>query len=241
MKELTAFAYLFASVLFIVGLKMLSSARTARRGNIMGALGMLLAIVITLLQKEIIDFTLVIAGLLIGSAIGLYLARTVQMTAMPQMVGVLNGFGGGASALRVGAYAEYMRLSELHTSASMDVLITIPLSLLIGSVTIVGSMVAAAKLAQGIMKGAPILYAFQKQTNAAMLIAIIVLTVFFVINPANGYLLLIIIGLALVPGVTKRDPDRRSRHAGCHLPDELRLRPRGCNHRLHPEQQRPDY
>ncbi len=119
MKELTAFAYLFASVLFIVGLKMLSSARTARRGNIMGALGMLLAIVVTLLQKEIIDFTLVIAGLLIGSAIGLYLARTVQMTAMPQMVGVLNGFGGGASALV--AYAEYIRLGELGTSASVDV------------------------------------------------------------------------------------------------------------------------
>jgi NAD(P) transhydrogenase subunit beta len=203
MRELTAFAYLLASVLFIVGLKMLSSARTARQGNLMGALGMLLAIVVTLLQKEIIDFTLVIAGLLIGSAIGLYLARTVQMTAMPQMVGVLNGFGGGASALV--AYAEYMRLGELHTTAPLDVLVTIPLSLLIGSVTIVGSMVAAAKL-QGIMKGAPILYAFQKHTNAAMLIAIIVLTVFFVMNPANGYLLLIIIGLSLVLGVTSVIP-----------------------------------
>lgn len=203
MRELTAFAYLLASVLFIVGLKMLSSARTARRGNLLGATGMLLAIVVTLLQKQIIDFTLIIVGLLIGSAIGLYLARTVQMTAMPQMVGILNGFGGGASALV--AFAEYMRLGELHTSASLDVLITIPLSLLIGSVTFVGSMVAAAKL-QGIMTGAPILYSFQKQTNAAMLVAIVVLTVFFVINPTNWVLLVIIIGLAMVLGVTSVIP-----------------------------------
>lgn len=203
MREFTAFAYLLASVLFIVGLKMLSSARTARRGNLLGATGMLLAIVVTLLQRQIIDFTLIIVGLLIGSAIGLYLARTVQMTAMPQMVGILNGFGGGASALV--AFAEYMRLGELHTSASLDVLITIPLSLLIGSVTFVGSMVAAAKL-QGIMTGAPILYSFQKQTNAAMLVAIVVLTVFFVINPTNWVLLVIIIGLAMVLGVTSVIP-----------------------------------
>ena len=125
---LTAFAYLFAAVLFIIGLKMLSSPRTARRGNVTGALGMLIAIVVTLTDKKIIDFTLIIAGLLVGSAIGLILARKVQMTGMPQMVGVLNGFGGGASTLV--AYAEYMRLGELHTAPSLDVLITIPLSLL---------------------------------------------------------------------------------------------------------------
>jgi len=202
-STLTAFAYLFASVLFIVGLKMLSSPRTARRGNVIGALGMLIAIVVTLTDKKIIDFTLIIAGLLVGSAIGLVLARKVQMTGMPQMVGVLNGFGGGASTLV--AYAEYMRLGELHTTTSLDVLITIPLSLLIGTVTFVGSMVAAAKL-QGIMTGAPILYPFQKQTNAAMLAAIVILTVFFVMNPAQWYLLIFIIVLSTVLGVTSVIP-----------------------------------
>ena len=200
---LTAFAYLFAAVLFIIGLKMLSSPRTARRGNVTGALGMLIAIVVTLTDKKIIDFTLIIAGLLVGSAIGLILARKVQMTGMPQMVGVLNGFGGGASTLV--AYAEYMRLGELHTAASLDVLITIPLSLLIGTVTFVGSMVAAAKL-QGIMTGAPILYPFQKQTNAAMLAAIVTLTVLFVMNPAQWYLLIFIIVLSTVLGVTSVIP-----------------------------------
>ncbi len=200
---LTAFAYLFAAVLFIIGLKMLSSPRTARRGNVTGALGMLIAIVVTLTDKKIIDFTLIIAGLLVGSAIGLILARKVQMTGMPQMVGVLNGFGGGASTLV--AYAEYMRLGELHTAASLDVLITIPLSLLIGTVTFVGSMVAAAKL-QGIMTGAPILYPFQKQTNAAMLAAIVTLTVLFVMNPAQWYLLVFIIVLSTVLGVTSVIP-----------------------------------
>jgi len=199
----TAFAYLFAAVLFILGLKMLSSPRTARRGNATGAFGMLVAIVVTLTDQKIVDFTLILAGLLVGSAIGLILARKVQMTGMPQMVGVLNGFGGGASTLV--AYAEYMRLGELHTAASLDVLITIPLSLLIGTVTFVGSMVAAAKL-QGIMTGAPILYPFQKQSNAAVLAAIVVLTVIFVINPTQWYLLPVIILLSMVLGVTSVIP-----------------------------------
>jgi H+-translocating NAD(P) transhydrogenase subunit beta len=200
---LTAFAYLFSAVLFIIGLKMLSSPRTARRGNLIGAFGMLVAIVVTLTDRKIIDFTLIIAGLLVGSAIGLILARKVQMTGMPQMVGVLNGFGGGASTLV--AYAEYMRLGEQHTAASLDVLIPIPLSLLIGTVTFVGSMVAAAKL-QGIMTGAPILYPFQKQSNAAVLAAIVVLTVVFVMNPAQWYLLPVIILLSMVLGVTSVIP-----------------------------------
>ncbi len=200
---LTALAYLFAAVLFIVGLKMLSSPRTARRGNVIGAFGMLVAIVVTLTDKKIIDFTLIIAGLVVGSAIGLVLARKVQMTGMPQMVGVLNGFGGGASTLV--AYAEFMRLGELHTAASLDVLITIPLSLLIGTVTFVGSMVAAAKL-QGIMTGAPILYPFQKQSNAAVLTAIVVMTVLFAMNPAQWYFLPIIILLSMVLGVTSVIP-----------------------------------
>jgi NAD(P) transhydrogenase subunit beta len=158
MHVLVKFSYLLASVLFILGLKLLSSPKTARRGNLYGALGMLIAIIVTLTDQKIIDFTYIIAGLLLGSALGVWMAAKVQMTAMPQMVGLLNGFGGGASTLV--AYAEYLRMGDTVTSATLDVHITIVLGLLIGTVTFFGSIIAAAKL-QGAMRSAPILYPLQ--------------------------------------------------------------------------------
>ncbi|MDP3829760.1 MAG: NAD(P)(+) transhydrogenase (Re/Si-specific) subunit beta, partial [Ignavibacteriaceae bacterium] len=91
--------YLIASFLFIFGIKMLSSPTKARKGNIYSAVGMFLAIVVTLLNEHIISYQYIIAGIVIGSAIGSFIAIKVEMTAMPQMVGLLNGFGGGASAL----------------------------------------------------------------------------------------------------------------------------------------------
>jgi len=210
MNVITALAYLLASVLFIVSLKMLSSPKTARQGNLLGALAMLIAIVVTLLDQRILDFTYILIGLLIGSALGLIMAKNVQMTGMPQMVGVLNGFGGGASTLV--AFSEYLRLSGdtsltvwTNTSVTMDVLITIVLSLLIGTVTFVGSMVASSKL-QGIMKSAPILYPMQKQTNTAMLLAVIVMGVFFVLDPSKWFLLVLIIGVSIILGVTSVIP-----------------------------------
>ncbi len=210
MNPLSAFAYLLSSVLFILGLKMLSSARTARKGNGFAALGMLIAIVVTLTDQKIIDFSYILAGLIVGTAIGLVLAIKVQMTAMPQMVGVLNGFGGGASALV--AFAEYLRLSGDVSltvwkggEVGLDVLITIVLSILIGTVTIVGSMIAAAKL-HGVMRSAPILYPMQKQSNAALLAVILGLGVFFVLDPSLWYVLLIIVLLAAVLGVTSVIP-----------------------------------
>ncbi|MEX2189532.1 MAG: NAD(P)(+) transhydrogenase (Re/Si-specific) subunit beta [Bacteroidota bacterium] len=205
MNALVSLLYLLASVLFVIGLKKLSSPKTARQGNGLAALGMLIAIVVTLTDQKILDFTYIIAGLVLGSGLGLWLAVRVQMTAMPQMVGVLNGFGGGASALV--AFAEYMRLSGDASltvwagDASIHVLITIVLSILIGTITVVGSMIASAKL-HGIMRGAPILYSFQKQSNAVMVLAVIVLGVFFVLDPSLWYVLLIIAGLAVILGVT---------------------------------------
>jgi NAD(P) transhydrogenase subunit beta len=195
--------YLVAAVLFIIGLKMLGSAKTARRGNLYSSIGMLIAIVVTLLDKKIIDYTFIVAGIVAGAAIGLWLARMVQMTQMPQMVGVLNGFGGGASALV--AYAEYLRFSNDVSAAGLNVLIMIPASLLIGAVTFVGSGVAAAKL-HGTMRSAPILYPMQKQINAAMLIGVVALTILFVINPAQSFLLWIILALAIILGVTSVIP-----------------------------------
>lgn len=203
MHVIVKLSYLLASVLFILGLKLLSSPKTARRGNLYGALGMLLAVVVTLTDQKIIDFTYILAGLLLGSAVGVWLAKKIEMTAMPQMVGVLNGFGGGASALV--AYAEYLRMGETAGAVSLDVYITIVLGLLIGSVTFVGSMVAASKL-QGLMRSAPILYPMQKQINAALLLIIIVLGALFVLDPSRNFALVIIIGLAAVLGVTSVIP-----------------------------------
>src|SRR3990170_3472579 len=110
MTSLIELVYLLAAVLFIVGLKRLSHPATARRGNLMSAFGMLLAIVATLLDQQILSFRLILLGMVIGSALGLWIARAVKMTGMPQMVGILNGFGGGASLLV--AAAEWHRLVQ---------------------------------------------------------------------------------------------------------------------------------
>ncbi|MFN3467130.1 MAG: NAD(P)(+) transhydrogenase (Re/Si-specific) subunit beta, partial [Candidatus Brocadiales bacterium] len=109
METITNLAYLVSAILFILGLKGLSSPRTARLGNLLATLGMLIAIIVTLFDKQILDFTYIIAGVVIGSAVGAIWARKVPMTAMPQTVAIFNGFGGGASALV--AMAEFLRMT----------------------------------------------------------------------------------------------------------------------------------
>jgi len=203
MTVITHFAYLLAAVFFILGLKLLSSPETARRGNMLGALGMLIAVVVTLTNKGILDYGFIIAGLIIGGLIGAVLARKVQMTAMPQMVGMLNGLGGGASSLV--AYSEYLRIMAGEVSGSVDALVALVLTLLIGSLTFTGSMIAFAKL-QGIMRGAPVLYKMQKQLNVLMLIVVLVLGAIFVLDPEQWQLLLLIIVIASVLGVTSVIP-----------------------------------
>jgi NAD(P) transhydrogenase subunit beta len=163
-------AYVIAAVLFIVGLKRLSSPETARSGNMLGATGMLVAIVATLFSQEILGFAAILAGLAIGGLIGLVLARTVQMTAMPQLVGVFNGFGGGASALV--AVDEYIRLGEAGTAATPDVAFTIAAGVLIGTVTFSGSMIAFGKL-QGIVSGNAVTYPLQNASNALIALGIL--------------------------------------------------------------------
>ncbi len=210
MNTVTAVAYLVSAVAFIVGLKMLSSAKTARRGNIFASFGMLLAIVVTLTDQKIVDYTFIVAGLAIGGLIGVLFATRVQMTGMPQMVGLLNAFGGGASTLV--AYAEYIRLSgdssiDIWMGGEVDlvVLITIVLSIFIGTVTFFGSNIASAKL-QGIMKSAPILYPMQKQINALLFFITLGLGAYFVYDPSLWWVPLVIIGLATILGVTSVIP-----------------------------------
>ncbi len=195
MSTVTNLVYLLAAVLFIFGLKNLSSPRTARRGNALAMLGMLLAIVITLFDKQILDFTHIIIGLIIGGAIGVYAAKTVQMTAMPQMVALFNGFGGAASALV--AYAEYVRLSG---PPGMDVLITMVLSVLIGTVTFFGSLVAFAKL-QGIIRGAPIVLPLHHVVNGFLLLVALGLGGLFVFDAPQGAFLLAVVVASTMLGI----------------------------------------
>ena len=167
--------YLVAAGIFITGLKQLQNPATARQGNRLSAIGMLIAIVVTLLQIELLSPAATFAGLIVGSAIGWWMARSVQMTSMPQMVAILNGFGGAASLLVGGA--EFLK-SELRGEViPVDTGITIQLSLLIGAVTFTGSIIAWAKL-QEVMTGKPITFPAQKALNALLFLAVIVLSAY---------------------------------------------------------------
>jgi len=196
MTVFTHLAYLVSAILFILGLKKLGSPKTARQGNLLAMLGMLLAIVVTLLDKQILDFSYIIAGLVIGAAIGAIAAKKVEMTAMPQMVALFNGFGGVASALV--AFAEYNQ--SISGGLPVNVVVTVVLSILIGTVTFTGSLIAFAKL-QGIMRGAPIVYSVQHIVNALLVIAIIALSVMLVLEPGATEYLLIIIAISALLGV----------------------------------------
>ncbi|MGD8278614.1 MAG: NAD(P)(+) transhydrogenase (Re/Si-specific) subunit beta, partial [Gemmatimonadota bacterium] len=150
--------YLVAAMLFILGLKRLSSPRTARGGNMLGAVAMLIAVVVTLLHWEIISFTWIVVGIVIGAGTGAVLARTVKMTDMPQMVALLNGFGGGASALVAGD--EYLRFGAGMT-LGVDVQATLMLSVIIGALTFSGSLIAFGKL-QELITGRTVVLPGQK-------------------------------------------------------------------------------
>jgi len=195
---LIQFAYLVAAVLFILGLRNLSSPQTASRGNRMAALGMLIAIVATLLVQDVIDYTIVFAGVVVGSLIGAVTAMRIQMTAMPQMVALLNGFGGAASMLVASA-----EVSSRISTQSVPLGIVpgaIVVSVLIGGVTLTGSLIAFAKL-QELMKGAPIQYPAQQYINALIALVTLGACVLLGMNPLDHQLLAILTALALLLGV----------------------------------------
>ena len=172
--------YLIAASLFIVGLKRLSSPATARRGNALSGMGMLIAISVTLFDQAVISFTVIGAGLLVGGAIGLWLARSVRMTSMPQMVALLNGLGGAAS-LTVGG-AEFLRAELLNQALPAGDAVTIQLAVIIGGVTFTGSLIAFAKL-QEMMTGRPIVFAGQKVLNFLLFALIIGLSIYQIVIP----------------------------------------------------------
>jgi len=187
--------YIVAAILFIFGLKMLSSPATARRGNFISAIGMFLAVVTTLFVQEVVEFQWIVVGFVIGAIIGAFAARLVAMTQMPEMVALFNGFGGIASLL-VGWEA-------YHSNPLADemTITTIFLSILIGGVTFSGSFIAFAKLAE-VIGGKPTLFKGQKIVNALLFLAILAAGVLFIIDPAGSANLVIsLIVLSLILGV----------------------------------------
>ncbi|MDQ2908754.1 MAG: NAD(P)(+) transhydrogenase (Re/Si-specific) subunit beta [Candidatus Eremiobacteraeota bacterium] len=161
--------YLVTGILFIIGLKYLSSPRTARLGNRLSAVGMAIALIATATQG-LLNWGVLAAGVVVGAAIGIYSARRVAMTAMPQMVAIFNGAGGGAASLV--ALGEL--LERVHTGAHIggDVSVTASLTAIIGAISFSGSVIAFLKL-QEVMPGRPIVYPGQQIVNAALLLIIL--------------------------------------------------------------------
>lgn len=195
--------YLVAVSLFIVGLKRLGSPATARQGNSLAAVGMLLAIAATLLYQTPMNFPLIVAGILVGSLIGMVMAQKVEMTAMPQMVGLLNGLGGAASTLV--AAAEFERLLGAGEVPTLTNLITVLLSVLIGGITLTGSLIAFAKL-QGIIGGAPIILPMQRAISIGLVGLFLGGSVLLIQDSTQQAIFLGIIGVSLVLGVLFTNP-----------------------------------
>jgi NAD(P) transhydrogenase subunit beta len=179
-QEIVPYAYLVSAVMLILGMRYLGSPKTAPRGNQIAAVGMLVAIVATLLMKEVVSFGLIIGRVVVGSALGAVLATRIQMTAMPQMVALLNGFGGGASTLV--ATAELLNYAHLGSEPTGIVPVAIVLGSLIGAITFTGSLVAFGKL-QELVTGAAVVYPGQQIVNGLLALTTIGLGVLVVMDP----------------------------------------------------------
>ncbi|MCA2618094.1 MAG: NAD(P)(+) transhydrogenase (Re/Si-specific) subunit beta [Microcystis aeruginosa Ma_QC_Ch_20071001_S25] len=190
-------SYLLAAILFIIGLKQLSSPATARQGNFLAAIGMLIAIIATLINQEILSYGLIAVALVIGSIIGLVSAQKVPMTAMPQMVGIFNGLGGAASALI--AIGEYWRLLQSGENIAFDSILIAILGVLIGGVTFTGSVLAFAKL-QELITGAPVTFPFQQPFNILLLLTFLGGSVYLFFDPTSIDVFLTLVVLSLIFG-----------------------------------------
>jgi H+-translocating NAD(P) transhydrogenase subunit beta len=195
-------AYLLAAVLFIVGLKGLTHPRSAVRGNLLGAIGMFLAIVVTLIDQEVLNWTWIVAGIAVGSLIGTILALRIQMTAMPQLVGLFNGFGGGASVLVAGAVLIHLFVSVRSGGSPDDLQVRVATvaSGLVGAVTFFGSLIAFGKL-QGIVTEKPVRYPGEQIVKSLLLLGSIGAAVLVVIDPAQMIYYWVLVAVASVLGI----------------------------------------
>ena len=185
-----------------MGLKQLSSPATARKGNLMASIAMLIAIVVTLIEHDVMNWRWIALGIILGSLIGAVAARAVKMTAMPEMVGIFNGFGGGASALV--AVAEFFRLQSAGM-LPMGEGATIMVSVLIGGVTFSGSFIAFGKLT-GWISGNPVTFPLFKTVNATLTLGLIGMAIYMVVQDPSMTIFLVFIGVALLLGVLLVNP-----------------------------------
>ena len=195
MMNLESILYVVSSILFIIGIKRLSHPKTARSGNFIASLGMLIAIITTLVSSATVNLELVAIGIIVGSVIGAFFAIRVEMTQMPQMVAIFNGFGGIASALI--AAAEFLNPSEPLLSFSIA---TISLSVFIGTLTFTGSFIAFGKL-QGFISGQPIVFLGQQILNAIIGICILGLSIYIILDPEQINIFYLIIAASAIIGV----------------------------------------
>ncbi len=190
--------YLIPIVAFILALRFLSNPAQARRGNQIGAVGMLVAIVVTWIHAGSASWWAIVVGMAIGGCFGAVAARRVKMTAMPQMVALFNGVGGGAAALI--ALAELHRILPEPGRPKIDIALAIALSGLIGAISFSGSLIAFAKL-QELVRGRPITYPGQQVVNLALLAVCVVLSVVLVSGVQDEWLLWVVIAGAALFGV----------------------------------------
>ena len=190
-------AYIAAFVLFILGIRLLTHPTTARRGNIVAAVGMAIAVAATLLTEEVGDYGLIALGIALGTIIGVPAARQVKMTAMPQMVALFNGVGGGAVALI--SWAEYRHGLYFGENPALEELIPILFAAIVGSVSFWGSNIAFGKL-QGILPGKPIQVPGQQFLNLGVLLVAIVAAVAVAAGTESNWVFLTILVAAALLG-----------------------------------------
>lgn len=188
------FVYVLSAIMFIFGLKLLNHPDTARKGNLLSALAMLIAVIVTLFDKSILSFDLIFTGIIVGSAIGAFAAKKIEMTAMPELVSLFNGVGGLASLA-----VAYAAITQAEGLSSFIVFVSV-LALLIGAVTFSGSLIAWAKLSER-MIGRPIVFKGQVVFNIALLLSIVAVSALLIIQPSSAVWHIALIALALVLGV----------------------------------------
>lgn len=205
-EQIIKIAYLFASVLFILGIKKLGKTRSARNGNLLSSLGMLVAIVATLFDPNInLGVTLpeMLGVFVVASAIGAIIAKKVEMTSMPEMVALFNGFGGAASVFVASSeYWKDLGLGSAHISTEMDVVkgVSIILSILIGGITLTGSLIAYGKLS-GKITGKAIVFPMQHLLNLIIILAVVAISALLVMDPTKETMMYGIIGISLLLGI----------------------------------------
>ena len=192
MDILIQFSFVVAAALFIFGLKQLGSPATARRGNLISSIGMLIAIVSALVDQGIVEYQFILIGIALGAIVGVAAARLVQMTSMPEMVALFNGFGGMASLL--------VGWAALSPAAGTFNLVTIVLSILIGGLTFTGSLVAYGKLSETISSAA-VMFTGQQVVNSLIVLSILASAFMFCLQPTDPQWLYLVVGLSLLFGI----------------------------------------